>query len=106
MCFHAYAMIISIILAGLYMFYPVEASYQMKCPDGSPVTEKGLHVCCPDYCILCARIVKGFDTSCATNCSGTLSETQPYCKDCQCRQPITEKEKIPHIKKGKCPMGY
>lgn len=95
----------------MYMFYPELSNYQIKCPDGSNVIEKGLHICCNDYCVLCRRLVEGFDTSCATNCNGilvdesTLTPKTPLCKDCQCRQPMPREKKEENTGEiRKCPF--
>lgn len=72
-----------------------EASYSLRCPDDSLAVAKGLHACCEEppfvYCTLCARIEKGYVTTCVTNCNGTVIQEEPYCTNCLCR-PILPQE--------------
>lgn len=81
----------------------------LKCPDGSLAISNGLHACCgepPLYCTLCARMVKGYESSCTTHCNGTVIKAHPYCKDCVCLTlPPSNNDPDARVRGG-CPFGH
>lgn len=102
MCIYAYSSLCLLILGIAFFYDPAAPGHQLTCPDGSPVIEKGLHVCCGDYCVFCARISKDYPEACARNCSGTVIQSHPFCQDCHCNEKMQQQPQ----QTGGCPFGY
>jgi hypothetical protein len=88
--------------------YPTR-SYQLICDDGTDAIDRGLHACCPTYCVLCARFNPDYKSNCVTNCTGTVLRIEPFCRDCLCKrrdklQELPSKEGEEESRHKKCPF--
>ncbi len=87
------------------------------CPDNTKAIRRGeLHACCGElpeqYCVLCARITKGHDTTCTTHCNGTIhravekTKSESYCDKCVCLQVDKKRAEKEEKTRKRCPMGF